>query len=93
MNLIHPKLGGPGIPVECDGFTPMRVQKAGKGRPAKFNGCIVVSATDRKYLRLSLMPKASRGSESKENLACLPEWLNSDSITWFGDQTHLSSTC
>lgn len=81
----HPLLGGPDVPVECDGTTPMTYQKSGKGHPAVFKGCIVISATDRKYLRLALRSKASRGSESYENLRCVPDWLDDDSILWFGN--------
>ena len=88
MYLDHPLLGGPGVPVECDGTTPMKYQKAGKGHPAVFKGCIVISATDRKYLRLALRPKGSRGSESYENLRCVPDWLDDDSILWFGNNFH-----
>jgi len=85
--LDHPLLGGPDVPVECDGTTPMTYQKSGKGHPAVFKGCIVISATDRKYLRLALRSKASRGSESYENLRCVPDWLDDDSILWFDDLT------
>ena len=61
-------MGGVGQPYEIDGMKLGRKRKSGKGRSGTNLGGIIIAGTDRKYMRLTLIPSTGRGSESTQDL-------------------------